>query len=289
MLDSPKLMAGERTAGRAAAPQQPRARGRARVRSKLADARSVIGDLHQAGSLKVVFPRVAGSALQAVTVNTAGGITGGDVFDAQFEASAGTELTVTTQAAERAYAAKGETGRLTSALKIGAGARLNWLPQETILFEASQFHRAMDVDLAVGARLLFVEPLVFGRAAGGETLRDIGFRDRISVRRGGAPLFEDAMILSGDVTAHMARTAGGAGRVRLGPLCRSRCGRAAGCSPWRFAGDSGRKPVAGRRFTYQSARRRQLCAAAKLDANFGDAACGPPPESMDDLDAIDPS
>lgn len=159
----------------------------------------------------MVFPRVAGSALQAVTVNTAGGITGGDVFDAQFEASAGTELTVTTQAAERAYAAKGETGRLTSALKIGAGARLNWLPQETILFEASQFHRAMDVDLAVGARLLFVEPLVFGRAAGGETLRDIGFRDRISVRRGGAPLFEDAVVLSGDVTAHMARTAGGAG------------------------------------------------------------------------------
>jgi len=192
-------------------PVQPRARGNARVRSKRVGTRSVIGDLHQAGSLKVVFPRVAGDGLQAVTVNTAGGITGGDQFNATFEAADDTTLTVTTQAAERAYAAKDEVGHLTTTLKVGAGATLNWLPQETILFEASQFARNMQVELTPSARLLFVEPLVFGRTARGEVLRDVMFRDHVRIHRSGRPIFEDAMHLSGDITAHMDRTAGGAG------------------------------------------------------------------------------
>lgn len=190
---------------------QPRARGSVRVRAKVFNDRSVLDTLHQAGSLKVVFPRIADGSLQAVTVNTAGGITGGDRFEATFEAPSETVLTVTTQAAERAYAAKDEIGRLTTTLRVEDGGSLNWLPQETILFEASHFERNMHVDLGEDARLLFVEPLVFGRTARGEVLRDVTFRDRVTINRNGGPLFEDAMHLSGDVTAHMKRTAGGAG------------------------------------------------------------------------------
>lgn len=205
MLDVDNVPKTTRTAA------QPRARGKAHVSVKPHNGGTVLNDLHQAGSLKVVFPRTEGAALQAVTVNTAGGITGGDNFKASFEAAAGTTLTVTTQAAERAYAAKDEIGRLSTHLRVAAGGALNWLPQETILFEASNFERKMQVDLEEDARLLFVEPLVFGRTARGEVLRDVSFRDAIQINRAGAPLFHDAMHLTGDVTAHMKRTANGAG------------------------------------------------------------------------------
>lgn len=191
----------------------PRARGLARASTKLLNGRSVLDDLHQAGSSKVVFPRVADGPLQAVTVNTAGGITGGDQFDATFKAKSGTTLTVTTQAAERAYAAQDEVGRLSTMLRVEANASLNWLPQETILFEASNFERKMQIDLDQDARLLFVEPLVFGRTAMGETLRNARFRDGVAINRASAPLFRDAMRLSGDVTAHLDRTAAGAGAL----------------------------------------------------------------------------
>lgn len=165
---------------------------------------SVLRDLHQAGSAKVVFPRSAGDELQAVTVNTAGGITGGDRFEMSFEAGADSALSITTQAAERAYAAQGaDAGRLDVTMAVACGARLNWVPQETILFDGCHFARKTRVDLAPDAHLLFAEPLVFGRAAMGEILSDITFRDRVEIWRDGKPLFIDAMAISGDAQAHM--------------------------------------------------------------------------------------
>lgn len=193
------------------AQHQPRARGVLRVSAKPRGSTSVIDGLHQAGSFRAVFPHHGGQALQAVTVNTAGGVTGGDRFDAHFVAGAGTDLTVTTQAAERAYRANSDTpGTVTTRLAVGAKARLSWLPQETILFEGAAFSRRMTVDLASDARLLFVEPLVFGRTAGGEVLKQVGFHDTVKISRDDTPLFCDAVRLIGDVSAQMTRRAGGA-------------------------------------------------------------------------------
>lgn len=161
----------------------------------------------------MVFPRCV-SGLQAVTVNTAGGITGGDRFEYRFDAAADTQLTVTTQAAERAYGAQmDETGRLETALTVGAGARLNWVPQETILFNHCRFARRMRIDLDADATLLFVEPLVFGRAAMGEVCDDIAFHDRVDIYRADAPLFSDAMAFNGNAVTHLRDTAGCAGAL----------------------------------------------------------------------------
>ena len=59
---------------------QPRARGFVKLSAKYVEGESRIDQLHQSGSLKVLFPRNQTSFLQAVTVNTAGGATGGDQF-----------------------------------------------------------------------------------------------------------------------------------------------------------------------------------------------------------------
>lgn len=194
----------------------PRAVGELRLSAKPYGARTVIGDLRQAGSLKMLFPRPADNALQGIAINTAGGVTGGDRFTYAARADAGTTLTLSTQAAERAYRAQtGEVGKVQTSLEVAEGARLNWLPQETILFQGCALQREIIVDLASNASLLLCEPLVFGRVAMGETLTDGHFQDRIEVRRSGAPLFLDAMRLSGDIAAHLARPtiADGAGAL----------------------------------------------------------------------------
>jgi len=176
----------------------------------------VLDALHQSGSSKCLFPRNTAHAFEAVVLNTAGGVTGGDRFSVSALAGTGTVMTATTQACERAYKAQpGEIGEIRNQLRIAHGARLNWLPQETILFNDCALNRRLSVDMARDATLLMVEPLVFGRAATGETLTRVLFRDRIEIHRDGAPLYIDAMTLSGDAHAHLAKpfTANGAGAM----------------------------------------------------------------------------
>ncbi len=151
-----------------------------------------------------------------VLLNTAGGVTGGDRFSVDINAGQATAVTLTTQAAERAYRAQpGETGRVRNRLAAETAAHVNWLPQETILFDGSRLNRSLSIELAADATLLLVEPLVFGRAAMGECISDARFRDRIEVYRDNAPIFLDAMRLNGDITAYLAQAniGGGAGAM----------------------------------------------------------------------------
>lgn len=163
-----------------------------------------------------MFPRQLGNAVETILINTAGGITGGDRFDLSATVGADAHLTITTQAAERAYRAQaGEIGQVTTRLTVESGGQLQWLPQELILFERSALHRRLDIDLAPDATLLLVEPIAFGRAAMGETLHDITFRDRITVRQGGRPHYIDAVDLTGNAATQLTRraVANGAGAM----------------------------------------------------------------------------
>ena len=64
--------------------------------------------VHEEGALRVRFPNVASrDALEAVIVNTAGGMTGGDRFDMDIAVGAGAKLTITTAAAEKIYRSLG--------------------------------------------------------------------------------------------------------------------------------------------------------------------------------------
>ncbi|WP_174820537.1 urease accessory protein UreD [Ruegeria atlantica] len=184
---------------------------------KLGD-RTVLDKFRQSGSFKCLFPRTTTPDLDAVLLNTAGGVTGGDTFRFSGKATEGTALTLTTQACERAYKAQPEEcGQITNHLTVETGARLNWLPQETILFNGCTLDRRLRIDLCPDAETLMVEPLVFGRAAMGETLTDIRLNDRIEIRREGVPVFLDAIRFSGDWHAHMSKphTANGAGAMAL--------------------------------------------------------------------------
>ncbi|MEQ9693091.1 urease accessory protein UreD [Shimia sp. SDUM112013] len=174
--------------------------------------RTVLGDFRQSGSLKCLFPRLPRGAFETVLVNTAGGVTGGDHFNLSALARPDTALTLTTQACERAYRAQpGQTGTVRTHLRVGPQARINWLPQETILFNGSALDRKLTVELAQGASFLMVEPMIFGRAAMGETLAQAHLNDRVDIRREGVPLYLDVTRLHGDVAQQLARPATGNG------------------------------------------------------------------------------
>ncbi len=169
-------------------------------------------DLRQSGALRLVLPQTHRPDAEAILVNTAGGITGGDQFSLSLKVQTGAALSITTQAAERAYRAQsGEIARVTTDVSVQDGASLNWLPQELILFERCALRRRLNVELAQHARLLMVESVVFGRAAMREVLRDVSFQDRIRITRDGRPLYINGMDLHGDAAAQLARAAVGNG------------------------------------------------------------------------------
>ncbi len=180
--------------------------------------RTVLDKFRQSGSYRSLFPRTTTPGLDAVLLNTAGGVTGGDAFRFSGKVSEGTTLTLTTQACERAYKAQPkEWGQINNLLTVEAGARLSWLPQETILFNDSALERRLRIAMAPDAEVLMVEPLIFGRSAMGETLTSIRLRDRIEIQRGGSPVFLDAMRFAGNWHSHLSRPhiANGAGAMAL--------------------------------------------------------------------------
>lgn len=190
---------------------QPRAKGALVLSSKRRDGRSVIDGLHQSGCLRMLFPN-GGHALDAVMINTSGGVTGGDNITVTASVGADSAMMLTTQAAERAYRAQpDQTGQITTQLHVAAGGTLHWLPQELLLFDGCRLSRKLDVKLQADARALLIEPVVFGRTAMGETLTDITFRDRISVTRDGRPVYRDGVQMAGDAVAMLARPAIGQG------------------------------------------------------------------------------
>jgi urease accessory protein len=195
-----------------------RARGAVCLEVQCRDGVTRRGALHESGSLRVRFPSPEGDGLSAVLVNTAGGIAGGDRFGVEVTLGEGAQLTLTTAAAEKVYRAQDEGAELNISLKVADGARLAWLPQETILFDQARLSRRIDIDLSEGASLVLGEIVVFGRAAMGETMRRGALVDRWRFRRGGRLVFGETIRLEGDVGAKLAQGAIAGGGVAVGTL-----------------------------------------------------------------------
>lgn len=188
----------------------PRAVGHGFVSAKQVDTGSRLQDLRMDGCLKLLFSR-ARDRVETIVLNTSGGLTSGDSIDLNAEALAGSTLSLTTQAAERAYRSNDGLARVATHLKAARDATVFWLPQELIIFDGARLSRRLTCDLALSARALLVEPIVFGRHAMGEKLKTVDFRDEIIVNLDGRPLFRDALHLNGDTDFHLARQITGAG------------------------------------------------------------------------------
>ncbi len=204
--------------------------------------------LFQEGSAKIRLPRQEGDGLEAVLINTGGGLTGGDRLSWSAEAAVGATLTLTTQACEKVYRSGGGEAQVACRLRAGEGARLLWLPQETILFEDAALDRRMEVELAGDARLLLVEAVILGRKAMGEEVRRLRFRDRWRVRVDGTLVHADDLSFQGERRTFASPAAlGAAGAIAsvlvvgddaeaLLPAARNLLGDGDGASFWRVGG-----------------------------------------------------
>lgn len=159
--------------------------------------------LYTRGSAKAIL--LAGSLPEVVFLNTAGGLTGGDRLDYALTTDRATSAT--TQTAERAYRADEGRAEVSVRLSVSAG-RLDWLPQETILFDRAALTRRTRIDLGPAAECLMVESIVLGRAAMGETVTRLALDDRREVTRAGRPLLVEALKLDETTLVGPATLAG---------------------------------------------------------------------------------
>jgi urease accessory protein len=199
-------------------PRRQRAEGRIGLAVEQLGGRTILRRKAEAGSARVRLPRVPGPGLEAVLINTAGGLAEGDRMATGIEAGPGADLVLTTAAAEKVYKSEGDTTSVDVTLRLGSGARLDWLPQETILFDRARLARRLDVDLAPDASLLLFEATVFGRAAHQERVETGFFEDRWRIRRGGRLVYADTFRLSGPIAARLERPTIAAGARAVATL-----------------------------------------------------------------------
>lgn len=180
---------------------------------------SRLTDLFQHDPCRALLPTPdPGEPTTAILITTSGGLTGGDRLELAVDAAPGSDVLCTPQAAEKIYRAEtDEAAAIDLRLTVGGGARLEWLPQEMILFDGARLRRDIRIDLEGGeARLLAGDITVFGRIARGERFGHGLLADRWDLRRDGRLLWTDALRLDGEIAARLAHPAGFAGAVAQG-------------------------------------------------------------------------
>jgi len=158
--------------------------------------------------LRVLFPMPAtGDVPTAVLVTTSGGLVAGDRIEISVTVGEGAAAHVTGSAAEKIYRSTGATTEVEQTLSADAGAWLEFLPPEAILFDRARLRRRTRVELAAGAGFLGGGIVVFGRIAMGERFAAGLLHEVWEVRRCGALTWGDALHVDGDVAATMADAA----------------------------------------------------------------------------------
>jgi len=165
-------------------------------------------DVYQKSPLRVLFPRTSCErAVDAVLVNTSGGVAGGDRLETSVTAIEDASIAMTTQAAEKVYRALNESAQITTTLKVRDAAKLAWLPQETIVFNRARLSRETQVEVTSGAELLALEWLILGRAAYGERLSAASIIERWRIAKDGRLVWADNFRINDDVLPQLGRKA----------------------------------------------------------------------------------
>lgn len=132
-----------------------------------------------------------------IVVHPPGGVVGGDRLELDLELGAATRVLATTPGAAKWYRANGKLSTQDLRLRVGAGAVLEWLPQETIFYDDADVLLEHEVDLAPDARYIGGEILCFGRRASGERFRSGRVRQRTRIRLDGRPVWWEQGTLHG--------------------------------------------------------------------------------------------
>ena len=222
----------------AAAPRLQRASGRLRLCVRSTGGVPRIADLFEQGGARWRFPyRVGDDPLEAVLLNTAGGLAGGDRLDLAVSLLPQARAVVTSQAAERIYRSLGPPTVIETRLDLAAEASLAFLPQEAILFDRTRLRRRHTITLAPGSSLFLCDALVFGRHAKGECVTHGLLDDHWTLVRDGRLVWTEALHLEGPIDALLQRPAIAAGARAVASLLAAGPAFARDLDSWRAAVD----------------------------------------------------
>jgi urease accessory protein len=178
-----------------------------------------IVDLFERCPIRIMFPGIRGAPVEeAVVVNTAGGIAGGDRLESSVTVLGNASVAVTSQAAERVYRALSEPALIDTRLKLCQATKLAWLPQETIVYNGARMRRNTEVEISAGAELLALEWLVLGRAAHGEEIVGGQIIDGWQVKLDARLIWADRFRATDDVFPRLRSPALLAGFKAIGTL-----------------------------------------------------------------------
>lgn len=181
-------------------PDQTGWQGQARLTYALEAGRCLPTQTYTRAPLRVQRPLYPeGEELcHTVLVHTAGGLVGGDSLEVQLAAAAQAQVLVTTAAASKVYGsiAKSVASQQVT-ITLAPGSCLEWMPQETIVFNSAHYRQQLRVNLAPGAIWVGWEMTRFGRSASGETFEQGEWRSQVEVRQNDQPLWLDRQGLTG--------------------------------------------------------------------------------------------
>ena len=197
-------------------PRLQRGDGKLEMTLSAATGVSRLQHLYQKDPCRALFPEpLTDDLLTAVVATTSGGITGGDRLRINLSVRKGAAAVATTQAAEKVYRSLGDDCTVDIHVTGDPGTWLEWIPQETILFDQGRLRRSTTIEARPGAMIMAGDLLVFGRLAHGEVFKSGYLRDSWKVMRNGQLVWADALRLDGNVTSVMTDTAGFAGTVSV--------------------------------------------------------------------------
>ncbi len=186
---------------------QPGWQGIARLGYALQGDRCVATEAYTRAPLRVQRPLYPeGDRLcHTVLVHTAGGLVGGDSLAIAVTADQGSQVLITTAAASKVYGSHAQVATDQQVnITLAAESCLEWMPQETIVFNQAHYRQGLRVNLAPGAIWAGWEITRFGRSARGETFEQGQWRSHLEIWQdqpsGGRPLWIDRQHLAGGST-----------------------------------------------------------------------------------------
>ena len=185
-----------------------RASGAGRIVLRGSDSGTELVDLYQKFPTRIMLPTINGGAVkEAVVVNVAGGIAGGDRLELEVAALGNSQITVTSQAAEKVYRALDQPAQVVTRLRACDAGKLAWLPQETIIFNSARIRRQLEIELSTNTELMVLEWLVLGRTAHGEEVVRGHISDCWRVRKDGRLIWADSFRVAEETFPHLRRRA----------------------------------------------------------------------------------
>lgn len=136
----------------------------------VAGGRTVLRENRHLGPLRVqkaLYPE-GDAVCQATVLHPPSGIAGGDHLNISVEIGTGAHAQLTTPGAGKWYRSNGSAASQGIHFRLAEGATLEWLPQESIIFEGARARMETRVSLAAGSRYIGWDVLCLGRAAAGE-------------------------------------------------------------------------------------------------------------------------